>query len=160
MVVGIDLGMTTSCAFVPCHGKLENIVHEQNRNTIDSVIKSTPTGAAVLTVDNAARAAQLEGKGCVYEAKRLIGRKYAEVENEVKKNQWPFEVFEGMDGYAAIPCTLGVFCIIMIPLHIHRGNHQTQLISTVFFFGGNKGIYSTLWNQSACSVIHPFWRFI
>ena len=61
MVVGIDLGMTTSCAFVPCHGKLENVVHQGNRNTIDSVIKSTPTGAAVLTVDNAARAAQLEG---------------------------------------------------------------------------------------------------
>ena len=105
-VVGIDLGTTTSCAFVQQNGKLENIVHQQNRNTIDSVIKSTPTGAAVLTVDTAAHARQLEGKGCVYEAKRLIGRKYADVENEVKKNQWPFEVYEGDDGYAAIRVTL------------------------------------------------------
>ena len=105
-VVGIDLGTTTSCAFVPYNGGLENIVHEQNRNTIDSVIKITPTGACVLTVDTAARARQMEGKGCVYEAKRLIGRKYEDVKEEVKKNQWPFEVFEGDDGYAAIRVTL------------------------------------------------------
>ena len=106
VVVGIDLGTTTSCAFVPYNGKLENLVHQGNRNTIDSVIKITPKGTCVLTVDTAAHARQLEGKGCVYEAKRLIGRKYAEVENEVKKNQWPFEVFEGDDGYAAIRVTL------------------------------------------------------
>ena len=98
--------MTTSCAFVPYNGGLENLVHQGNRNTIDSVIKITPKGTCVLTVDTVAHARQLEGKGCVYEAKRLIGRKYAEVENEVKKNQWPFEVFEGDDGYAAIRVTL------------------------------------------------------
>ena len=106
VVVGIDLGTTTSCAFVPCHGKLENVVRQGNRNTIDSVIKFTPKGACVLDVITAARAAQLKGKRCVYEAKRLIGRKYEEVNEEVKKNQWPFEVFEGKDGYAAIRVTM------------------------------------------------------
>ena len=106
VVVGIDLGTTTSCAFVQCHGKLENVVRQGNRNTIDSVIKFTPKGACVLDVITAARAAQLKGKRCVYEAKRLIGRKYEEVNEEVKKNQWPFEVFEGKDGYAAIRVTM------------------------------------------------------
>ena len=105
-MVGIDLGTTTSCAFVPYNGGLENIVHEQNRNTIDSVIKITPIGAVVLNVNTAARARQLEGKGCVYEAKRLIGRKYADVKKEVDKNQWPFEVYEGDDPYAAKRVTL------------------------------------------------------
>ena len=106
VVVGIDLGTTTSCAFVPYNGGLENIVHQGNRNTIDSVIRSTPTGACILNVTTAGHARQMEGKGCVYEAKRLIGRKYADVKEEVKKNQWPFEVFEGKDGYAAIRVTL------------------------------------------------------
>ena len=106
VVVGIDLGTTTSCAFVPYNGKLENVVHQQNRNTIDSVIRITPTGAFVLYVNTAAHARQLEGKACVYEAKRLIGRKYVDVKEEVDRNQWPFEVFEGDDGYAAIRVTL------------------------------------------------------
>ena len=106
VVVGSDLGMTTSCAFVPYNGRLENIVHQGNRNTIDSVIKFTPTGVCVLNVDTAAHARQMEGKACVYEAKRLIGKKYADVKEEVDKNQWPFEVFEGDDGYAAIRVTL------------------------------------------------------
>ena len=105
-VVGIDLGTTTSCAFVQQNGGLKNIVHEQNRNTIDSVIKITHKGACVLTVNTSAHASQLNGKGCVYEAKRLIGRKYADVKEEVDENQWPFEVFEGKDGYAAIRVTL------------------------------------------------------
>ena len=106
VVIGIDLGTTTSCAFVPYNGGLENIVHQQNRNTIDSVIKITPTGACVLNVNTSAHAAQLKGKGCVYEAKRLIGRKYVDVKEEVDRNQWPFEVFEGEDGYAAIRVAL------------------------------------------------------
>ena len=106
VVVGIDLGTTTSCAFVPYNGRLENLVHLGNRNTIDSVIKFTPTGACVLKMNTAARVAQLNGKRCVYEAKRLIGRKYVDVKEEVEKNQWPFEVFEGDDGYAAIRVTL------------------------------------------------------
>ena len=106
VVVGIDLGTTTSCAFVPYNGKLENIVHQQNRNTIDSVIRITPKSTCILNVTTAGHARQMEGKGCVYEAKRLMGKKYAEVKKEVKKNQWPFEVFEGDDGYAAIRVTL------------------------------------------------------
>ena len=106
VVVGIDLGTTTSCAFVPYNGGLENTFHQQNRWYCDYVVRITPAGACVLNVNTAARARQLEGKGCVYEAKRLIGRKYADVKEEVKKNQWPFEVFEGKDGYAAIRTTL------------------------------------------------------
>ena len=106
VVVGIDLGMTTSCAFVPYNGMLENLVHQGNCNTIDSVIKITPEGACILSVNTAAHARQMEGKGCVYEAKRLIGRKYKDVKEEVDENQWPFEVYEGDDGYAAIRVTL------------------------------------------------------
>ena len=106
VVVGIDLGTTTSCAFVPYNGRLENIFHRQNRWYCDSVIRITPAGACVLNVNTSAHAKQLEGKACVYEAKRLIGRKYVDVKEEVKKNQWPFEVFEGDDGYAAIRVSL------------------------------------------------------
>ena len=105
-VIGIDLGTTTSCAFVPYNGRLENIFHRQNRWYCDSVIRITPAGACVLNVNTSAHAKQLEGKACVYEAKRLIGRKYVDVKEEVKKNQWPFEVFEGDDGYAAIRVSL------------------------------------------------------
>ena len=96
VVIGIDLGMTTSCAFVPYNGRLENIVHECSRNTIDSVIKITPKGTCVLDVITTARAAQLKGKGCVYEAKRLIGRKYADVKEEVEKNDGHLKCLKAM----------------------------------------------------------------
>ena len=107
VVVGIDLGTTTSCAFVPQQGRLKNIVREQNRNTIDSVIKITSTGTCIIKLDTAARASQLNGKDCVYEAKRVIGRKYDDnLMKEVAKNNWPFEVIKGADGYAELRVTL------------------------------------------------------
>ena len=102
VVIGIDLGTTTSCGAIFRNGQLENISRSATRNTIDSIVKVTRDGYAVLTLNSASRTAQLQRGGCIYETKRLIGRKYEDVKEEVEKNKWPFEVVEGENGYAAI----------------------------------------------------------
>ena len=102
VVIGIDLGTTTSCGAIFRNGQLENVSRSDTRNTIDSIVKVTRDGYAVLTLNSASRTAQLQRGGCIYETKRLIGRKYEDVKEEVEKNKWPFEVVEGENGYAAI----------------------------------------------------------
>ena len=98
VVVGIDLGTTTSCGAIFRNGQLENISRSATRSTIDSVIKIDHGNAVCMNINPGTKV----NTGFVYEIKRLIGRKYEDVKEEVEKNKWPFEVVEGENGYAAI----------------------------------------------------------
>nr|XP_056709535.1 heat shock 70 kDa protein II-like [Euleptes europaea] len=90
LAVGIDLGTTYSCVAVCQHGKVEIIADDQGHRTMPSFVAFTP--AERLVGEPAKSQASLNPQNTVFDAKRLIGRKYedATVREDVK--HWPFAV--------------------------------------------------------------------
>lgn len=93
-VIGIDLGTTNSCVSCLIGDKSEVIANAEGSRTTPSIVYIK--GDELLVGDLAKRKAILEPKNVVYEVKRWIGRKYAEVKGELAN--MPYETKEGKDG--------------------------------------------------------------
>jgi molecular chaperone DnaK len=90
--VGIDLGTTNSAiAFVEVD-RPEMIVNAEGGRTTPSVVAFTPDGER-LVGQIAKRQAVLHPKSTIYSAKRFIGRKWNEVQQEIKTV--PYAVVKG-----------------------------------------------------------------
>src|SRR5882762_11209023 len=95
--VGIDLGTTNSVIATTEGGSPVVIPNAEGARTTPSVVAFTDTGER-LVGQVARRQAILNPKGTIYSAKRFIGRKYEEVESEVKAVS--FDVVAGPNGEA------------------------------------------------------------
>ncbi|XP_015962873.1 heat shock cognate 70 kDa protein-like [Arachis duranensis] len=95
--IGIDLGTTYSCvaAWEEQNGRAEIIVNDQGNRTTPSFVAFTDSQR--LIGDAAKNQAAANPSNTVFDAKRLIGRKFKDptIENDLKL--WPFKVVSGDD---------------------------------------------------------------
>jgi molecular chaperone DnaK len=98
-IIGIDLGTTNSCVAVMEGGQPVVITNEEGGRTTPSVVGFTDDGERLVGAV-AKRQAVTNPKRTVYSIKRFMGRRVAEVPEEIRIV--PYKVAEGKEGTAAI----------------------------------------------------------
>jgi molecular chaperone DnaK len=102
IIIGVDLGTTNSCVAVWQSGESTVIPNAEGARTTPSVVAFTKTGER-LVGQAAKRQAVTNPKNTIFSAKRLIGRKFSEVQSEIKN--LPYNVVEGPNGDAWVEIT-------------------------------------------------------
>src|SRR5256714_997486 len=98
-VLGIDLGTTNSCMAVMEGGEPVVLENSEGKRTTPSVVAFTKTGER-LVGDAAKRQAITNARNTVYSIKRFMGRKFEEVQEEIKRV--PYKVVKASNGDATV----------------------------------------------------------
>jgi heat shock protein 5 len=89
-VMGIDLGTTYSCVGVYKNGRVEILQNDQGNRITPSVVGFTKEGR--LIGDAAKNQIAMNPTNTVYDAKRLIGRKFYDETVQADAKLWPFKI--------------------------------------------------------------------
>ena len=92
--IGIDLGTTNSCVGWWNHGRPDIIQNDTGMNTTPSVVSYEADDKKVIGIA-ALNKASRNAQNTVYDAKRMIGRKFSDQKIQEDKNLWPFAVVNG-----------------------------------------------------------------
>jgi heat shock protein 1/8 len=90
--IGIDLGTTYSCVGIYRDDRIEIIANDQGNRTTPSFVAFTDTER--LIGDSAKNQVAMNPINTVFDAKRLIGRKFADAEVQADMKHFPFKVIE------------------------------------------------------------------
>ena len=98
-ILGIDLGTTNSCMAIMEGGEPVVLENSEGKRTTPSVVAFTRSGER-LVGEAAKRQAVTNSRNTVYSIKRFMGRKFDEVQEEIKRV--PYKVVRGSNGDAAV----------------------------------------------------------
>ncbi|WFC95242.1 ATPase with role in protein import into the ER [Malassezia brasiliensis] len=92
-VIGIDLGTTYSCVGVQRSGRVEIIANDQGNRITPSYVAFTKDGERLIG-DAAKNQASQNPDNTIFDAKRLIGRKWGEADIKKDIKHFPFKLVE------------------------------------------------------------------
>src|SRR5262249_5507769 len=98
-VIGIDLGTTNSCMAVMEGREPLVLENSEGKRTTPSVVAFTKSGER-LVGDAAKRQAVTNPRNTIYSIKRFMGRKFDEIQEEIKRV--PYKVVKASNGDAHV----------------------------------------------------------
>ena len=105
-IIGIDLGTTNSCVAVMEGNEAKVITNSEGQRTTPSVVAFTKKGE-ILVGQPAKNQIITNAENTIYSIKRFMGRKYDEVEREIK--MVPYKVVRGPNGDVRVKVIAGEF---------------------------------------------------
>jgi len=90
LAVGIDLGTTYSCVGIWQNDRVEIIANDQGNRTTPSFVAFTDTERMI--GDAAKNQAAMNPENTIFDAKRLIGRKFSDSSTQSDMKHFPFKV--------------------------------------------------------------------
>ena len=132
--IGIDLGTTYSCVGVWQNDRVEIIANDQGNRTTPSYVSFTEEER--LVGDAAKNGAAANPKNTVFDAKRLIGRRFNDANVQKDMKHWPFRVFEGAGEKPTIEVTYKGEKKQFLPEEISAAVLQKMKATAEAFLGG------------------------